>query len=91
MVEALPPGLTVKQAANVFGRSATLIRRRLHAFGYKAQEVRSPQVPKWANRLNWKRSNVELAEQADVSRERIRQVRAMLGHPRVDRRGKRRV
>lgn len=90
MVSALPPGMTVKQVSEVFNRSPSLIRRRLDAFGYQPQSVTEAQVPDWAQRLNWKRPNYQLAAQVGVTRERIRQVRAMLGLPKVEVTGRRR-
>lgn len=81
--------MSVKQVARLFRRSETLTRRRLKANGYQAKEVYKYSMPTWVKRADWKQPNIVISRKFKVSRERVRQFRVKLGHPKVECRGRR--
>jgi hypothetical protein len=88
IIASLPKGLTIAQAAKLLRYSETLVRRRMEDVGYKWAVVEKSRVPPWAKDLNWKLANSELARNLCCSRERIRQIRDLLGKPKVENRGR---
>lgn len=87
VIGALPAGLTVGQTAKFFRRSEKLMYRRLKAAGYKPSSTPRLKFPNWVNIADWGLPNIVLAEAFGVSRERVRQVRKILGKPLVESRG----
>lgn len=90
MISALPQGLTVEQAAKVFRRSPRVTRQRLLMAGYSPSKKRGVEnLPARVINADWTLPNVVLARRWGLSRERVRQYRNLLGHPKVECRGKR--
>jgi hypothetical protein len=91
IINALPKDLTIAQVAKLLRHSENLVRRRLEASGYKWVEVEKSKVPEWARGINWKKTNSDIAFEFGFSRERIRQVRDLLGKAKVENRGRKRI
>lgn len=89
---ALPRGLTFSEVANRIGKPYQQTRNAIIKFGYRVTDGRKfSQNPKRKLRVeeaDWTKSNMELANQFKVSRERVRFLRAQLGKPFVESRGR---
>lgn len=79
---ALPPGLRADQAAKSLGISLAYARNLAKMVGYELRGYKS--CEKWKS-LDWKKRNIELAQELNVSRERVRQVRQAFGLPKAPR------
>lgn len=91
LIEALPPNLTVDEVSQIFRRSANLVRRRLREHKYRYRTERKLVIPEWVAKADWSRSNSEIGAEANKSRERVRQWRNILGKPKVESRGRKRM
>ena len=90
IIKSLPPGLTLSKAAKLLRYSQSSVRRWMEATGYEWATTEKSLVPKWAKGINWMMTNSDIARQLGFSRERIRQVRDLLGKPKVENRGRER-
>jgi hypothetical protein len=92
LFEKLPPGLTIPQVAKRFRvnyqTARRLIKMNLYLytdgrhFGQLKRRKFNPA------KADWRKSNVAIAKQFCVSRERVRVVRGKLGHPFIESRGR---
>lgn len=96
-ISSLPLGLTVAQAARRLGQKyqavrLAMIRRNYVAMDSRRASHRSPKLRAQQlftpTKLEWRKPNVDLARKYGVSRERVRQLRARLGLPKVEARGR---
>ena len=90
IIKSLPPGLTLAKAAKLLRYSQSSVRRWMEATGYEWAKNEKSLVPKWAMDIDWSIPNSDLARNLGLSRERIRQVRDLLGKPKVENRGRER-
>lgn len=95
MIEALPPNLTLSQAAQLLHRPYASVRHNLIRLNYPWRDGRSlrfafgqpvSRVP-W-EKVNWRLSNIVIAHRYRVSRELVRRIRNRLGKPFVEARGR---
>lgn len=85
-IKKLKPGLSVKEAANLLGRSWPITCQWLNHFGYKFRETRGEERAKWwkkrarlkPHKVDWSTRDADIARKFGVSRQRVRQVRAKL-------------
>lgn len=94
LIESLPPGLTIWQAAAMLRQSYSRVRNLMLRFHYLPLDGRRlrwklapprTRVP-W-DRVNWRLSNIVLATRYRVSREIVRRMRNRLQKPFVESRG----
>jgi hypothetical protein len=87
LIESLPTGLTQPQAANRLRRAVGAVRYWIKQLGYKHADGRCiawTEARKQARRkvshslIDWKQTNVAIAKQHGLSRERVRQIRSAL-------------
>lgn len=93
ILKQLPPNLSQAEAARFLGLKHTTVRRWLLLAGYKFKDGRASswtvsrrrsQMKFIWERADWSKSNIEIAKQFNVSRERVRQVRAERGKKKVN-------
>lgn len=84
LVASLPQGLTVKAAADYLGHNYATVRLWLVRFKYRFTDGRKHAWPLKRRmgitkidpkRVDWSKSNIAIAKQFNVSRERVRQIR----------------
>lgn len=91
----IPPGLTYIEASRRLGLPYQTARLALKRERYRAVDGR--QYSQRGERkirtedVDWKQSNIEIARQCGVSRERVRFLREKLGKPMVESRGRKKV
>lgn len=92
LIEALPPGLTFQEAALRLGVDYQACRRAIQKYGYRASDGRRycqnstrKLVPE---KIDWRKSNIQIARELLISRERVRVVRSKIGKPLVESRGR---
>lgn len=92
LIESLPIGLTLGEAARRLGQTYQATRHHILKFGYPAVDSRkfaqSAKRKLDPAKIDWSQSNVTIAAQCGVSRERVRSVRQQLKLPRVESRGR---
>jgi hypothetical protein len=90
-IRTLPENLTFNEAAKRIGLNYQSARRHLIAFGYPHSDGRKySQSGKRRfdpDLADWSQSNIEIASQFGVTRERVRLVRKQLNKPFVESRG----
>lgn len=91
-VAKLPPGLTQYQAAKRLRGKTNAIRIWLLKFGYEfkdgrtlgwSKQRRKAQSKILPDKVDWTKSNIQIAKTHGVSRERVRQIRERLGLEKV--------
>lgn len=88
LIEALPDELTVVEVCKIFRRSISTVRPHLVRHGYKFRKERKRPFPDWVMQADWTMPNKEIGLIYGKSRERVRQFRKMLGHKKVESRGR---
>ena len=93
-IASLVASLTFQEVAKRLGVNYQVARRIINEYGYKAVDGRKfGQVENRKlepDKVDWRMSNVDIARQFGVSRERVRFVRNYLGKPKIESRGRRR-
>jgi hypothetical protein len=92
LIKSLPPGLTFSQAAKRLRRDYQCTRQAIFNYGYRAVDGRHFTNMKTRkvnpDKIDWRKSNIQIARELLVSRERIRFVRKRDGKPKVEARGR---
>jgi len=79
-LSALEPGLRLNEIAARVGEPYATVQRWASFFGYEIRDGRGDRPARVAwNQVNWRKSNVIIARELGVTRERVRQVRAEKG------------
>jgi hypothetical protein len=76
-LSSLEPGLRLSEVAARLGEPYATVQRWASFFGYPIRDGRGDRLARvdWS-RVNWRKSNVAIAGELGVTRERVRQVRA---------------
>ena len=92
LIDSLPDGLTFSEAAKRLGLPYQATRQAIIRYRYPAVDGRRygqrrvrRMVPE---SIDWRKSNIQIARELLVSRERVRIVRKALGKKRVESRGR---
>ena len=92
LIKSLPPGLTFSQAAKRLRRDYQCTRQAIFKYLYRALDGRHSAQLKTRkvnpDKIDWRKTNVQIARELLVSRERIRFVRQQAGKPKVEARGR---
>lgn len=92
MLRALPKGLTFTEAAQRLGTDYQQTRLAIQRHNYSATDGRrysQNRIRRLApEQVDWKMSNIDIAREFGVSRERVRVLRDRLGKPFVESRGR---
>lgn len=92
LIESLPQGLTFEEAARRLQQNYQAVRYHIIKFGYQAVDGRKfSQADRRQldpTQVDWSQSNIAIAKQFTVSRERVRIIRQQLNLPPVESRGR---
>lgn len=95
LIKSLPLGLTFSQAAKRLRRDYQCTRQALFKYRYRALDGRHTAQLKTRkvnpDKIDWRKSNIQIARELLVSRERIRFVRKHAGKAKVEARGRKKI
>ncbi len=94
LIRTIPRRSTYEEAAALLGQSYHMTRYWMIRFGKKARRKNNglrPETRRLCKKADWSKSNIVIAAEFGVTRERIRQIRERIGKPKVEARGRRKL